>query len=415
MPLFSYQAVTATGQDASGQLEAASRGEAISIIRNRGLQPLSLEERTTSTRPKKVNAKVVSDAVEPPRPRRRRVSRRELPAFTRQLGTLLKAGIPMSQALSIVSEQSESEGMSELTLRLHESISEGASLSEAMAEHPRLFNRLYVNMVRVGEEGGVLDAVLTQLTSFLEAERELRSSLTTALVYPLVVLSLGFVSVMVLTFFVIPGLSDLFADFNAQLPLLTRIVIGGSAFLVKWWWAVFIATGGAVWGVRKILKNAEVIERIDAYLLRAPLLGPLLTKAHIARFARTMGTLVNAGIPVLTAVQLVAETTGSPVMGHALRSAAERIGKGEGVAEPLRQEGLFPPMVTNMISVGEQSGSLDDMLLQVAGAYDVELQQALKRFITILEPLLILLLAVVVGTIIAAFLFPILSLSEVLS
>ena len=427
MPTFSYQAINHAGKDTLGTLEATNRNDAVAAIRKRGLQPLSVVEGSSradkrpTAQPAEDSGNGSPEATEPIRavaPRRRggrRVSKRELPAFTRQMGTLLKAGIPVMQALSVLSEQCESEGMSKLTLEVRESIAGGASLSEALSDHPKLFNRLYVNMVNVGEQGGVLDEVLTQLTSFLEADRELRSSLTTALVYPVVVLSLGFLSVLTLTLFVIPQLSELFNDFGANLPFLTRAMIGTSSFLITWWWLVIFLGGGAAWAARWILQSEELREKIDVILLQLPLLGPLLTKAHIARFSRTMGTLVSSGIPVLVSVELVAETTDSSVFRHALRNAGERIRKGEGIAEPLRQQGIFPPMVTNMIGVGEQSGSLDDMLLQIAGAYDVELQQALKRFITILEPTLILLLAIVVGTIIAAFLFPILSLSEVLS
>lgn len=410
MPTYTYQAVTQAGGDITGSLDAANRNEAVSAIRQLGHQPVNVDEGSAEVK------EASRDSRDEGAPRRKaRISKRELPVFTRQLGTLLRAGLTASQALDILAEQSESEGMSQLTLKIRDSITEGLSLSEAMAEHPKFFNRLYVNMVRVGEEGGVLDAVLTQLTSFLESDREMRSSLTTALAYPLVVLSLGLASVLVLTFVVIPQLSELFADFGASLPLLTRVMIGSSTFLVEWWWAIAFGVGLASWGLRRLLQEESVQERLDVLLLKAPLLGPLLTKAQIARFARTMGTLISAGIPVLTSVELVAETTSSRVMGHALRRAGEQIRKGEGVAGPLKQQGLFPPMVTNLIGVGERSGSLDEMLNQVAAAYDVELQQALKRFITILEPTLILLLAIVVGTIIAAFLFPILSLSETLA
>jgi type II secretory pathway component PulF len=237
----------------------------------------------------------------------------------------------------------------------------------------------------------------------------------TALAYPAIVILVGCVSVAVLVFFVIPKLTLVFADFGTTLPLPTRILIGTSHFLVQWWWLVFGTLALVLWGADTFRKSPTGKARIDALVWRLPVMGPMLLKAQIARFSRTMGTLISSGIPVLHSLRLVQETTTNQVLANALHDVGEQVQRGEGLAKPLRQTGHFPPMVVNLMAVGEESGTLDKMLLQVADNYDLEVAHAIKRFITLFEPVVIVLIAVGVGSVIVSFLLPILRIGEVIS
>jgi len=402
---FAYRALSPDGREISGNLHAATRAEAVSQIRQRGFLPIHV-----TTREERVEQETRRQKVG-----RGRVRGRDIPVFTRQLGALLAADIPIDQSLAILHEQTENPGLANIILQVRHDITEGASLSEALAKHPRYFSRLYCNMVKVGETGGVLDGVLKQLSAFMEAEYALRSSVITALAYPTIVVLVGCVSVAVLVFFVIPKLSLVFADFGTALPLPTRMLIGTSYFLVKWWWLVFGTLALVLWGFHRYRKSPIGKARIDRLICKLPGIGPMLLKAHIARFSRTMGTLTSSGIPVLQSLKLVQETTPNQILANALGEVSGQVERGEGLAGPLRRTGQFPPMVVNLMAVGEESGTLDKMLLQVADNYDLEVEHAIKRFITLFEPLVIVLIALGVGSVIVSFLLPILRVGEVIS
>ena len=406
MPTFHYRALTAEGQTVTGSLSAGTRPEAISQLKDRGIRPLQLD--TTAVAKTESAAKGKSG-------RRSRIARRDIQVFTGQLAALLKAGIVMSQALTILEEQTESETLGKMIHEIREDIHGGTSLSDALGKYPKQFSRLYCSMVRVGESGGVLDVVLKQLAGFMEAENTLRSNITTALAYPSLVVLVGIGSITVLVTFVIPRLSAVFADFGDKLPWLTKALISVSNTVLAYWWLIVMALMGLGFLFRQIIRNPVGRERLDAFKERIPAMGPMLIKAQVARFSRTMGTLVKSGIPVMSALNLVVDTTSSAVLAHALQQAAEKVRKGEGLAGPLKETGFFPPMVTNLIAVGEESGSLDDMLFQVADTYDLEVQHAIKRFITLFEPLVIILMAIGVGGILFAFLLPILNIGKMIS
>ncbi len=403
MPNFEYRAVTTNGQTVSGAITAGTRPEAIAQLRERGIRPLKVEMETLAKRKTAKAAKVS---------RRTRITRRDIQVFTHQLGALLKAGIVMSQALSILEEQTESENLSVITRDVRLDIQGGTSLSEALGKYPKYFDTLYCSMVRVGESGGVLDAVLRQLAGFMEAENALRSNIVTALTYPSLVVFVGLGSIAVLVTFVIPRLSAVFADFGDQLPFLTGMLITSSDVILAYWWLIVLGIVGLVYLFQWIRKNPIGREKLDSIKERIPALGPMLIKAQVARFSRTMGTLVSSGIPVLNALNLVVDTTTSMTLSNSLRQAAEKVKRGEGLAAPLKETGFFPPMVTNLIAVGEESGTLDEMLVQVAETYDQEVQHAIKRFITLFEPLVIVLMAIGVGGVLFAFLLPILNISK---
>ncbi|MEW6236745.1 MAG: type II secretion system F family protein [Candidatus Omnitrophota bacterium] len=405
MPLYHYRALTNEGQLVSGAIAAVTRVEAVSQIKERGMRPVNVDEESA-----KVQTAPTVASIE----KRSRITSRDIQVFTSQLAALLHAGIVMSNALSILEEQTESGSLSQIIHDVREDIHGGASLSESLSRYPKQFNKLYCSMVRVGESGGVLDVVLKQLSGFMEAENVLRSNILTALAYPMLVVLVGIGSITVLVTFVIPRLSGVFADFGDNLPWLTRTLIRFSDGVLKYWWVFFLALAGVVYMIRRMLQSEAGREKLDRFKDRIPALGTVFIKAQIARFSRTMGTLVKSGIPVLNALNLVVDTTTSAILSHSLRNVCEKVKKGEGLAKPLRETGFFPPMVTNLIAVGEESGSLDEMLFQVADAYDVEVQHSIKRFITLFEPMVIILMAIGVGGILFAFLLPIMKIGNMM-
>jgi type IV pilus assembly protein PilC len=434
MPQYQYRALTNDGRLVTGSLAASARADAVAQLREQGVRPLRLEEtggkngksakiaeNGKSAKNGKSASRVKSAGMEQAETKSKssglfakRIKRRDIQVFTTQLASLLKAGIVMSQALSILAEECENPAMAEVVREIHADIIGGASLSDSLAKHPRYFSGLYCNMVRVGESGGILDMVMKQIGSFMEAEAELRSNIATAMAYPVLVVIVGIASIALLVWFVIPRLSSVFADFGGQLPILTRILIGVSDFMVAWGWIIVLLVIAGGYFLRNYVQTPQGRESVDYIKERIPVLGAIFIKAEIARFARTMSVLVKSGIPVLNALNLVTETTSSTILAKSLRQASDKVKRGEGLAAPLRETGFFPSMVINLISVGEQSGSLDDMLLQVADTYDVEVQHAIKRFITIFEPLVIVLMAIGVGGVLFAFLLPIMNIGQVI-
>lgn len=409
MPIFLYRALTPEGQTATGSLTAATRQEAVAQIKDRGLRPLGVEENAEERSSDKAKEAQKSASG------RSRVSSRDVLVFTSQLAALLKAGIVMSQALAILEEQSESAAMSRILREVREDIHGGASLSQALEKYPKQFTRLYCSMIRVGESGGVLEVVLRQLAGFMESEKALRSNIMTAMAYPMLVVVVGIGSIIMLVTFVIPKLSTVFADFGDKLPFLTRFLIKTSDICMHYFWLIGLIIFGLGYAFHRVKNSPAGKEFIDRTFERLPLLGPMLIKAQIARFARTMGTLVKSGIPVLQSLNLMVDTTSSAILSRTLRDVSDKVKKGEGLAGPLKESGFFPPMVTNLIAVGEESGSLDDMLNQVAETYDQEVQHAIKRFITMFEPLVIVLMAIGVGGVLFAFLLPILNIGKMIN
>lgn len=415
MPQYQYRALTTDGRLVTGSLAATARADAVAQLKGQGVRPLRLDEisgkngksHASSNAKQKEQAKSSGLFA-------KKVKRRDIQVFTVQMAALLKAGIVMSQALNILEDECENPAMTEVVHVIREDIIGGSSLSDALAKHPRHFSSLYCNMVRVGESGGILDTVLKQIASFMEAEAELRSNIATAMAYPILVVIVGIASIALLVWFVIPRLSTVFADFGGQLPLMTRMLIGVSDFMVAWGWLFVLAAIAGGYFFRNFAQTPHGREHIDFVKERIPVLGVIFIKAEIARFARTMSILVKSGIPVLNALNLVIETTSSTILAKSLRQASDKVKRGEGLAAPLRETGFFPSMVINLISVGEQSGSLDEMLLQVAETYDVEVQHAIKRFITLFEPLVIVLMAVGVGGVLFAFLLPIMNIGQVI-
>lgn len=395
MPVYSYRAAARDGSVLEGAIEAPDERAAIERLRNTGMIPLQVSSPREGLR-KKIAL---------------RSARGDLLTFTTELSALLSAGLPLDRSLNIMSELSAQDEMRNVVQSVLRSIREGSSFSDALQKHPRVFPKLYVNMVRAGEAGGVLDVVLDKLNEFLESSKELKEAVVTSMIYPAIFLVVGSLSITVLLVFVLPKFASLFTEMGTSIPLMTRIILGVSTFLREFWWAIL--GGGVALGifVRKYFSTPEGKMQGDRLKLR--IFGDLVTKLETARFCRTLGTLLLSGVPLLQALANSKEVVTNQVFAAALAPIAKGAKEGRGIAVPLSQSGVFPPLALSMIKVGEETGQLETMLIKVAVTYERSLRVALKRFIGILEPVIILAMGVVVIFIVLSILLAILSLLEV--
>ncbi|MDS4027755.1 MAG: type II secretion system inner membrane protein GspF [Candidatus Contendobacter sp.] len=403
MPRYRYEAVDAAGETLRDELDAASPEAAIERLRDQGLLPLVIAEAR--------NGWLRGGFGQPLFSKRRALSPKALMLLTQQLSSLLNAGMPLDRALTILLGVTDDERNKALLERIQEKVRGGASLADAL-EAQGVFSRFYLNMIRAGEAGGALEAVLSRLTEFLERSRALRESVTSALIYPIILLSVAALSVIILLTFVVPQFQRLFADAGKTLPLATQIVIAvGDGFRHYWWVGVIVIALLAAM-LRQQLRAPASRARWDRWLLHVPLFGDLIAKVETARLARTLGTLLGNGVSLLNALTIVRETLSNQVLATALGEVAEHVKTGRGLADPLLEAGDFPKLAVQMIRVGEETGQLQEMLLQVADTYDGEVQTAVKRMLTLLEPALILGLGVIIAAIIMSILVAILSLNE---
>ncbi len=404
MPVYRYEAVNPAGEVLKEELAAASQDDLIQRLRDQGLLPLSVEE---------VEGGWLGRALSLPLPgARKRVSQREIGLFTQQLAKLLKAGLPLDRALSILIGINGEGRMQNLLNRVQESVRGGSTLADAMEEQPGVFSRLYLNMVRAGEASGSLDVVLDRLSEFMERSKALKDTVTSALIYPLILLVVAGLSVIILLTYVVPQFQSLFDDAGQALPVSTQIVIAVGVGLRDYWWVGVLLVLGLIGFFQRQLSRPETRYRWDRLLLRLPLVGDLVAKVEMARLARTLGTLLRNGVPLLTALAIVKETMSNQVLAEAVGTVAENLKAGQGLAEPLMEQGRFPPLAVHMIRVGEETGQLDDMLFQVADTYDGEVQTTVKRLLALMEPALILGLGVVIAGIIMSILVAIISIND---
>ncbi|HWP34901.1 MAG TPA: type II secretion system F family protein, partial [Thermodesulfobacteriota bacterium] len=336
-----------------------------------------------------------------------RVATADLALVTRQFATLVGAAVPVVDALSALAEQVEHPGLKRVLTRVRERVNEGASLADALADHPRVFSPLYVNMVRSGEASGALDLVLARLADFTEAQARLTGRLLAATIYPALVLVLGGLILAYLLTFVVPQVTRIFAEEGVALPWPTVALLGATDVLRRFWWLLLAAGGAAALALSRYRRTARGRERLDRLWLRLPLVGPLVRTAAVARFARTLATLLGAGVTMLSALKIAAAVVNNRVLAAAIEAARERVAEGESLSEPLRRSGVFPPIVTRMIAVGERSGELEAMLQKVAEAYDQQVETRLAALTALLPPVMIILLGGVVFFIVLAILLPI--------
>ena len=410
MPLYAYRAVSPAGEVSTGELEAANESEIVDRLRDQGLMPMRVEAAT--------GGRVAGQAAAPKRRRLfapRRVTRDNLLSITRELATLLRAGLPLDRALEVLIGLAPTPPVASLLQTIRDEVRGGKSLSQALDAHRAVFSRFYINIVRAGEAGGALGTVLTRLADTMERTKDLRDSVQSALIYPTILICVAVTSVMVLLVFVVPQFQQTFSQAGKALPLPTQIVILFGTALRKYWWLAILLVVSLVWLIRRRLQKPEVRFRWDGRLLRLPLLGDLLAKVEVARFSRTLATLLANGVTLLSGLAIVRETMNNSVLARALDGVITRLREGKGFGRPLVETGLYPKLATQMILVGEESGRLEEMLNRVADVYDREVQISIKRFLAILEPAMILTLAVLIGGIVFSILLGVMGMSELVS
>jgi general secretion pathway protein F len=405
MPRFRYKAIATTGEALEGELDAPSRQSAIDRLQSAGHLPISADEVSSAGR--RSGRRLFSIPLQ-----KDRLSANEISIFTNELATLLNAGLPLDSALGTIEELSEPGRVKTMVKEIRTSVQGGVTLSGAIEEHETVFGRLYLNMVRAGEAGGALDLVFERLSEYLQRTAELRSEVISALIYPGILFTIAMLSVFALLTFVVPQFIPLFEDMGQTLPLMTRIVFGSAELFKHYWWLIPCILAAVIWFAQKQLAIPAKRQRFDAWCLRVALLGELITKLEVARFARTLGTLLTNGVPLLTAVSLVREVLGNRVIAGTMDSVTSSLEAGHGLAQPLQVSGVFPKLAVQLIQVGEESGQLENMLLQIADIYDNESRITVKRLLTLFEPILILGLGLMIALIIISILLAILGMNE---
>jgi type II secretory pathway component PulF len=402
MATFAYKAIDVSGQQVADRIVASDRTTAIEELFEKNLNPVSVE-RLEEGRPEGLFARFGG------------VSRREIDAFTRQLANLLAAGVPMSRALGILSREAARTAPKKLWALVHDQVAGGMALADALSLNPRAFSPIYVAMVRAGETGGFLDVVLEQIATFRAREADLKGRVKGALVYPaiLAVLAAG-ILVFLLTFF-IPRFSQMFAEFGGSLPALTRYIVAASELLVRYWLVLVLGVVLLVFAVQRMLGSEEGRRTMATLVLRLPLFGTGMARFALVRFCRMLGTLIGAGVPLIASLRVAKEAIGNQVLADTVSSAIESVQKGHPLARSLEGSHLlFPAAVIEMVSVAEESGRLDQELTRLAAAYEQELDRHLKMMVTLIEPAMLFLMAVIVGGVVIGMLLPIFSLQELI-
>ncbi len=403
MPTYKYESMNASGQEVKGEVQATSGEEAISKVRNMGLF-LTKEPQQVSARKVEAVAGVPAKKVSTPMGR---VSQKRLTQFTRQLSTLIDAGLPILRCLTIL-EQQQKPGILRVTLRgTREDVEGGASLSEAMGRHPKAFDRLYVNMVAAGETGGVLDTILSRLADFLEKAQWLRRRVIGAMIYPIAVITVAALIVTGIMVWVIPKFEAIFEGMGTDMPKITQILLGMSNWFAGGGWLVVLFAPLGVFILSRILRLSRGGRMLtDKIKLRIPLIGKILSKTAVARFTRTLGTLIEAGVPILEALNITRNTSGNEVFARAIGEVHDSVREGETFADPLRNSKVCDPIVVNMVDVGEETGDLDKMLLKVADNYDEEVDATVAALVSVMEPVMVIVLGVIVGFIVLGIFMP---------
>lgn len=341
------------------------------------------------------------------------VKSKDVVIFTRQFATMIDSGLPIVQGLDILGRQHESKAFKKVLLAVKEVVQNGGTLAEAMAKHPKTFDDLFTNMIDAGEKGGILDVIFERLAQHMEKAMKLKREIKTAMIYPGVVISAAFIVTSVLLLFVIPTFADLFSGFGSALPLPTQIVIGMSNFVLKWWYLIFGSIGGSIYFFLKFIKTPKGQEVMHPIALKLPVFGDIIKKVAVARFTRTLGTMISSGVPILEALNICARTAGNKVVEKDVLRCRLAISEGKSMVEPLSDSVVFPPMVIQMIGVGESTGALDAMLQKIADFYEDEVDNAVGAMKQMIEPIMILVLGVVIGGLVIAMYLPIFKMGSI--
>jgi len=391
--VFLWEGKTRQGAIQKGELAANSKDEVIALLRKQNILPINV-----AAKPKELKLELFAE----------KVTSKNIVILTRQLATMIDAGLPLVQCLDILGSQTENKALSKVVNQVRSDVESGATFADALKKHPKVFDNLYVNMVAAGEAGGILDTILQRLAAFMEKFAKIKSQVKSAMIYPAVILFVAVAVVALLLVVVIPMLAGMFADMGQALPLPTRIVIAASNFL-KGWGGIFsvVAIVGSIVGLKQWRKTEKGLTITDGIALKLPVIGSLIQRVSVAKFTRTLGTLMTSGVPILEGLLIVSRTAGNKIVENAVLATRQSVSEGKTLAEPLSKAKVFPPMVTQMIAVGEATGALDNMLNKIADFYDDEVDSAVAALTSLLEPMLMVFLGVTVGFVIVAMYMPI--------
>lgn len=404
MPIFVWEGKNASGKKVSGEMEAKDIQAVFNVLKGQRVVPAANKIREKG---KGLEMEIKLPGFGP------KVKGKDVVIFTRQFATMIDAGLPLVQALDILTKQHENKAFRKVLAGVKESVETGGTLAEGLAKHPKVFDDLYCNMVAAGENGGILDIILERLSVHMEKSMKLKREVKTAMIYPSVVISAAIIVTAVLLIFVIPTFAELFNDFGSALPLPTQLVINASNFVVKWWY--LMAGGAAVGGTLffRFIKTERGKEVIHPLALKLPIFGNIIRKVAVARFTRTLGTMLSSGVPILEALNICSRTAGNKVVEREVQRARVSISEGKSMVEPLSKSEVFPPMVVQMIAVGESTGAMDAMLQKIADFYEDEVDNAVTAMKQLIEPLMILVLGVIIGGLVVAMYLPIFKMGSV--
>ena len=411
MAEFFYKASDRGGKVVQGSLEAVDQAAVIAHIRKMGYIPIRIDAPGSKRRASSAwfNVNLDLKLANP----FGGVSGKFLLSFTQELSTLIKAGLPLDRCLSIISEVTDHERLRKVAEEVLKDVRGGKSLSDAFAKHPAVFNKLYISMVKAGEAGGVLDVVFERLADFLERSQNLKSTVTNAIIYPALLISIMGLAVVILITVIVPDFVGIFDTLGQELPISIKVLLYPSNVLTGYWWLMLLAVAGLYFWFKKYSTTEAGRLRLDRAYLRILIVKDLILKIEVARFARTLGTLINSGVPILQALAIVKDVVGNVVVASSIARVHKEVKEGRGISAPMRADGVLPSLAIHMIRVGEETGRMEEMLMKVADTYDVEVQNAVKRFISFLEPALIVVMAVIVIAVLAPMILAIVSINDV--
>lgn len=401
MAEYLYKATTLSGQTVEGSMEGKDEEVVLKSLHQLGYIPI----RITTTQEKRSDSRLFSFLPQ-------RVGVKNLMIFTQELSTLVSAGLSIDRSLEILGDLTENRSLRETVKDILKKVEGGSSLGEALGSYPRIFSKLYVNMVKAGESGGFLETILSRLAQYLESSKEIKDQVVSVMIYPLILMIVSGASIAVLVTFVIPRFATIFSDMGQAIPLPTQIILTFSQFARGYWWAGIGMIAAIYFGLKMYTQNAERRWRWDRFKLRWALVGDLIKKIEVARFARTLGTLLQSGVSILPAFNLVKEISQNEAISRSISYVHDRLREGKGISKSLEETAIFPPLAVHMIGVGEETGRIDEMLIKVAESYEENVRTAVKRFVSLLEPMILLIMGGVVGFIVLSILLAITSITE---
>jgi len=403
MPVYEYKGVSASGKKISGVQDGESLKSVKTRLKKEGVIVLEIREGSSARAVRRGTPITFGGG---------RVKLGDVANATRQLATLLSSGLPLMDALSVLVEQEENAGLKSALSSVRDSVREGASLADALKDNPKVFSQLYINMVSAGEASGTLEITLDRLADFLDEQVRFRGRISAALAYPAFMTVIGVGMLFFIFSFVMPRVVGMFEDMRQQLPLITLMLLGLVRFLSSFWWAILLVIAGAAYYFRRYARTQAGREALDARLLKMPVFGTLIRMIAVSRFTRTLGTLLQSGVPALTALDIVKSVVGNTVLANAIQKARENVREGESIADPLKRSGLFPPVVVQMVAVGEKSGELEKMLLKISDSFDRTVETRITGLMALLEPVIILVMGLIIGFIVIAIMLPMLEMSS---